>query len=1340
MKQNGNDRRTGSYYLGLDVGTNSVGWAVTDHDYNLLKCKGNAMWGARLFDEAQDASARRTSRTNRRRLARRNQRLLLLELLFSQEIAKVDPSFFLRMEESALWIDDKTNKTCRFSLFHDPDFTDKDYYKRYPTVYHLRRELMTSSEPHDIRLVYLALHHILKSRGHFLYAADAKGDAVRPVEDAFSDLEELLTADYGLAVEPADEAAFFAALTRGDLGVNAKQKLLKSAWGGEADQEAAVDLPAVMDLLAGKSGIKLSVLFHDETLADAEPAKLSLAKDLEENFDALGAVLGSRIGLVMQLKDVYDTALLARMLRGHASFSEAKIALYDKNHADLRALKAYVRKTAPEKYKEIFTLRREKLNNYAAYSGYKNRSGDHSCTQEDFCKYLSACKLPEPDPSDENLLRIFREIREGIFLAKLKGTENGVVPYQLQRMELRAILKNASSYLPFLLEEDADGNTVSEKIEKTFEFRLPYYVGPLNKKAGSYWAVRFPGKENEKIYPWNFDRVIDKEASSKAFMTNLIGRCTYTGERVLPKDSLIYSEFMLLNELNPLNINGKPVGIEVKQAIVRDLFEKEKRPVTKKMIRNYLLSRGYVGKEITKDDIGGVDDRIKTTLRSYHDFREILERTGDREMVEDIILHVLVFGNDRFMLKKWLKKHTHGLSEEECDRISRLRYSEWGRLSRCFLTEIVSADPDEGTGEARTVLDMLRNTNNNLMQLLSSRFSFAGQAEAHRRELVGGDQSLTERLDEMYIAPAVRRSIRQTLRVVDEIVDIEKAVPEKIFIEMARDSAKEMKGKRTESRKEKLLALYASCAEQAAELLPMLQKEEEGRLRSDKLYLYYTQFGKCMYSGEPIDLEALMSGQGFDIDHIFPQSRIKDNSLENRVVVKNTLNREKTNIYPISAEIRSRMRPYWDMLKEHGMIGAKKYDRLVRSAPLTDEELSAFVARQITETQQSTKALTALLTDRYGDAVRIVFSKAGNVSDFRHDFDMIKCREVNDLHHAKDAYLNIVVGNVYCTRFTDRFFANIRSENYSLNQVFSFDVPGAWKKGETIGTVKKVMARNNPIVTRMPREVRGQLFDLLPVKKERAIISRKQTLPAERYGGYTGRYASFFIVVEHRKNKKRIRTIEPVYLYAKRLFDVDPKEYCRKELGLLDPRIINLKIRVDSLLELDGKRLFLTGGSDSQGDGRDIYDLSYQLIMDYDRERVIKAIFKFLERAATRKEELTLTPWDGIDEEKTQDLYKAFLIKLGTKTYCDIFSKEKKVLEQYQEQFADLPLAAQCRILKQIMMMLQCNAVKPDFTELCGKKVGARIRKSCKISDLNSAFLIHQSVTGLYEVREDLLR
>ncbi len=43
------------YYIGLDIGTASVGWAVTDESYNIPKFNGKKMWGVRLFDDAKTA-------------------------------------------------------------------------------------------------------------------------------------------------------------------------------------------------------------------------------------------------------------------------------------------------------------------------------------------------------------------------------------------------------------------------------------------------------------------------------------------------------------------------------------------------------------------------------------------------------------------------------------------------------------------------------------------------------------------------------------------------------------------------------------------------------------------------------------------------------------------------------------------------------------------------------------------------------------------------------------------------------------------------------------------------------------------------------------------------------------------------------------------------------------------------------------------------------------------------------------------------------------------------------------------------------------------------------------
>ena len=63
------------YYLGLDIGTDSVGYAVTDLEYTLRKYKGEPMWGTHLFESGSEAADRRMHRTNRRRIDRRQQRV-----------------------------------------------------------------------------------------------------------------------------------------------------------------------------------------------------------------------------------------------------------------------------------------------------------------------------------------------------------------------------------------------------------------------------------------------------------------------------------------------------------------------------------------------------------------------------------------------------------------------------------------------------------------------------------------------------------------------------------------------------------------------------------------------------------------------------------------------------------------------------------------------------------------------------------------------------------------------------------------------------------------------------------------------------------------------------------------------------------------------------------------------------------------------------------------------------------------------------------------------------------------------------------------------------------------
>lgn len=152
------------YYVGMDIENQSVGWSVIDEEGNILKFKKKNMWGVRLFDEAHNLEIRKYYRINRRRLKRRKERILLLRELLKEEI---DKSFFERLDQSFLHLEDRTDKINKSNLFVG-EFTDKDYYKKYPTIYHLRKDLIENQEKKDIRLVYLAIHHIIKYRGNFL--------------------------------------------------------------------------------------------------------------------------------------------------------------------------------------------------------------------------------------------------------------------------------------------------------------------------------------------------------------------------------------------------------------------------------------------------------------------------------------------------------------------------------------------------------------------------------------------------------------------------------------------------------------------------------------------------------------------------------------------------------------------------------------------------------------------------------------------------------------------------------------------------------------------------------------------------------------------------------------------------------------------------------------------------------------------------------------------------------------------------------------------------------------------------------------------------------------------
>lgn len=1330
------------YFIGLDIGTDSIGWAVTAPDYQVVKRNGKALWGVRLFDAAQTAQERRSYRTARRRIERRRQRLQWLQEVFAQEIGRVDPAFFQRLRESKFLEEDKQSDfpLGRYTLFADKSYCDKDYHRDFPTIYHLRKALMEKPGPFDARLVYLALHHILKYRGHFLYG-DLSLETIS-LETGLERLAKAMDQEMERTIAPRDLEALKKILISRSLNKTQRKKQLAELFSLTKEDSPCY---AVIELLAG-SKVPLDALYGSGT-ANEEISKISLEEEFETIEDPLLAVLGDRIELILAVKEIYDWALLETMRGGEQYLSCAKVKTYEKHQRDLKRLKAAVKATGDSQlYREMFHKTGEKLNNYPAYAG--KGAKNYRCDYDAFRKYvtgkLKAVKDKVPDLQD-----ILREWEQGTFLPKQTSKDNGVIPHQLHEAELIRILENATSYLPFLLEKDESGLTKAQQILAVFRFRIPYYVGPLDSRSTHSWVVR----GQEKVYPWNFSQVVDLEECRRGFITRMTAKCSYIGEDVLPKDSLLYTKFMVLNELNNLKINGKAISVAVKQGVYRDLFLNGKK-VTQAKLRTYL----GLGKE---DELTGFDQEIKATLAPWKHYAWLLERPGGFEAAEEIIRHITLFGEDRKLLQGWLAK-TYGqlLTSEEQKNALSFRCSGWGRLSGIFLTKIFHTDAE--TGEARSILDMLWQTNDNLMELLSNRYTFAQAIEEYRRKkLAGQGLTLQNYLDESYASPAIKRSIHQVIGIVGEIAGIMKCPPKRIFLEMAREEGE--KGRRTTPRKVELLELYKKCREDAGPLFEQLSDEPDGNLRRDKLYLYYTQLGKCMYSGEPIDLNRLDSD--YDIDHIYPQSKIKDDSIRNRVLVKRQLNAAKGGNYPLSSDIRQNMRGFWTVLEKKGLISREKYERLLRSEPFTLDEQAGFIARQLVETRQSSKIVAELLQRRFGDTTEIVYVKAGNVSSFRQDQRLtddgeqkqasqcrnqhtvqdplfVKCREVNDYHHAKDAYLNIVVGNVYHVKFTRNpaNFLRQKDARYSLNRMFDFDVrrgtEQAWAAGPegSIAVVRRTMGKNNILFTRRSAEVKGGLFDQMLVAQGKGQAQAKSSDPRmtiKKFGGYNKLTGAYFALIEYTNKKKRVRSLETVLLMHKERYERDPEGYCREVLELQDPKVLVPKIKVNALVSFDGFRMHISGRTGSQI----IYKNANQLVIAPRWQQYVKCISKYLERCRSAGRELPITSFDGLTAEQNGQLYALLLEKLENSLFRIKFETAAKTIRENQENFARLSVPDQCRILLQVLNLFANNAASADLKLLNGK-AGIGILLTSKNLDnyMGHTFtLIHQSITGFFE-------
>ena len=443
---------------------------------------------------------------------------------------------------------------------------------------------------------------------------------------------------------------------------------------------------------------------------------------------------------------------------------------------------------------------------------------------------------------------------------------------------------------------------------------------------------------------------------------------------------------LLLEELSQIRIDGRKLSKEDRKAIINDLFiGKGRVKVSDKDFKEYLNKVNYVKVNGKGYDVTGYqsDDGFACALSSYNKFRRILGHIDEQneKMIEDIIYWITVFEDKDIVKRKINKQYADRLSAEQLKKILKLKFKGWGRYSSKLLNGIKG---DMGT----TIIEMLEDADErfaycdycpNFMQIINKDEKIK-QIIDDNRPRYDGTKDLLDVIQDMHTSPANRRGIWQTMKAIEEIIEYMGEKPQQIYIEFAREDDPKAKNKRADSRKraidKALKKLKEDVVDEYNEKVYKELKQYEKRLDEEKVYLYFMQNGKSLYTGKELNLN---EPENLEIDHIIPYSLSDDDSLDNKALVLKKENQNKGNKIVKEAFTQSfsdsEMMDYWKNLKKSGLISEKKYNNLQKNN-VDDILTKGFINRQLVETRQIVKSVANLILDYYNEQIDVIEVKA----------------------------------------------------------------------------------------------------------------------------------------------------------------------------------------------------------------------------------------------------------------------------------------------------------------------------------------------------------------------------
>lgn len=490
------------------------------------------------------------------------------------------------------------------------------------------------------------------------------------------------------------------------------------------------------------------------------------------------------------------------------------------------------------------------------------------------------------------------------------------------------------------------------------------------------------------------------------------------GVKVCPKSSPLFQEFRIWQNINNLKIKKGREQLELNQEAKNEIFKEAnlKGELTSKALFKVL---GYTEEEYSVNfkKIEG----NRTNAKIYKAFQMILEEEGyDLEVekmsadkildavtsifkslnIDTKILHFNsdLKGNDldkQPAMQFWhilyatreetkagedatIKKlKTFGFTEKHAKILSNLRFEDdYANLSSKALKNILPFMKNKGLTYDKACEKAGYNHSNYLTKEENNERELSKKMDALKKNSLRN--------------PVVEKVLNQMINTVNAVIE-KYGKPDEVRVELARDLKKSAK-----ERKE--ISTYINKAtKEHQEIKTACEKYTSRVTKKDiiKYKLWEESNHQCIYTGKNIEVNQLFNGD-YDVEHIIPKALLFDDSFSNKTLCESKLNREK-----------GKMTAYDFMRDEYGENSKEFVDYLQRVENLFKDKKGKkkkllmtkndipedFIERDLRETQYISKKATQLLKAVF----RNVHTTSGMITDrLRDDWQLTQVmQEIN---------------------------------------------------------------------------------------------------------------------------------------------------------------------------------------------------------------------------------------------------------------------------------------------------------------------------------------------------------